>query len=265
MIRQVLKPVSFARRTARRSIYRISEQRALLINNWKLRSFKNRHSGGRCFIVGNGPSLSIRDLEKLEQEVTFGANKIFLLFNETPWRPRYYVVEDDHMIQQNRGEILQFKGPVKFVNANFKRLFRDDRQVIWYPWRFLEDPEFPQFSSNPLDGLFCGYMVTYISLQLAYYMGFARVYLLGVDFDYSLIAQDKASIDHSLSHPQDHFTPDYFKPGETRFLPQLDHAVRAMLCAKAFYEAHGRKIANATRGGKLEVFARVSLEQALAE
>jgi hypothetical protein len=34
--------------------------------------------------------------------------------------------------------------------------------------------------------LHCGYIVTYISPQLAYFMGFTRVYLLGVDFDYSL-------------------------------------------------------------------------------
>jgi hypothetical protein len=259
-----LSPTALTRRSARVSV-RINQQRDLLINNWKLRNLKDRHRGQRCFIIGNGPSLTVQDLDKLERENTFAANKIYLAFDQTRWRPRYYVVEDDHMIQQHHQQILRLKGSVKFINDNWKGLFRGDREVIWYPWRFLEDEQFPKFSSNPLEALYCGYMVTYISLQLAFFMGFTRVYLVGVDFNYSLVAPGQDSIQHSADHPQDHFTPDYFKPGEVRYLPQLERAERAMRCAKDFYEAHGRKIRNATRGGKLEVFERISLEEALVD
>jgi hypothetical protein len=38
-----------------------------------------------------------------------------------------------------------------------------------------------------------------------------------------------------------------------------------MLCARRFYEAQGRTIWNATEGGKLELFERISLEEALEE
>jgi len=41
-------------------------------------------------------------------------------------------------------------------------------------------------SDNPYQFLYCGYMVTYISLQLAFFMGCKNVFLLGVDFIYSL-------------------------------------------------------------------------------
>jgi len=72
-------------------------------------------------------------------------------------------------------------------------------------------------------------------------------------------------IQHAAGRAQDHFARHYFKPGETLYRPQLDRAERAMLCAREFYEADGRKIWNATRGGKLEVFDRITLEQALKE
>lgn len=233
------------------------------INRWKLKKFKDRHRGERCFIIGNGPSLSMSDLDKLKQETTFAANKIYLAFPKTHWRPRYYVVEDDHMLQQHHGEISQLKGFTKFVRDHWKHFFRGEPNVIGYPWHYLKETEFPKFSGNALEIFYCGYMVTYISLQLAFFMGFGRVYLLGVDFNYSLTHQNGPSFEHAADHPSDHFTPDYFKPGETRYLPQLNRAERAMRCAKEFYETHGRKIWNVTRGGKLEVFDRISLEEAL--
>jgi hypothetical protein len=106
-------------------------------------------------------------------------------------------------------------------------------------------------------------MVTYISIQLAYFMGFTDVYLIAIDFDYALTTGHNP-INHSTEHPQDHFTPEYFKPGETRYLPQLELARRAMKCAKEFYEIRGRKIWNCTRGGKLEIFDRIPFDDVIA-
>ena len=43
---------------------------------------KGKHRGKRGFIIGNGPSLKNTDLTKLEDEFTFGMNRIYLLFPE---------------------------------------------------------------------------------------------------------------------------------------------------------------------------------------
>jgi hypothetical protein len=236
-----------------------------LERRWKLGPFRGRHRGERCFVVGNGPSLLISDLDKLKSEVSFAANKIYLAFDKTTWRPNYYVVEDDHMIRQHRNEIRGLQGPVKFVQSDWRQLFRKEPGVIFYDREVMDAADFPEFSDDPLRLLYCGYMVTYISLQLAYFMGFTRVYLLGVDFDYSLTRGTVASVEHAAGDPQDHFVPNYFSPGETRYLPLLDRAELAMKCARKFYESRGRKIWNATRGGKLEVFDRMPLEQALTD
>ena len=256
-IDQFLNPY-FIYRNRRRIIPYLEKRR----DYRKLSKFKDRHRGEGCFIIGNGPSLTLEDLEKLKGETTFAANKIWLIFDKTDWRPQYYVLEDDHIINQHQEEIRRLKGLPKFVNRQWKHLFRDDPEAIWYPWHRLDDDEFPKFSDNALEIVYCGYQVTYISLQLAYFMGFSRVYLIGVDFNYSLAHQGQDTVEHSAL-VQDHFVPDYYKPGEMRYIPKLDLTERALRCGKEFYEAHGRKVYNATRGGKLEVFDRVCLEEAL--
>ena len=232
-------------------------------NARRLASYRDQHAGERCFIIGNGPSLSITDLVRLSGETTFAANKIYLAFGLTAWRPTYYVAEDDHFLEQHHAEISRWPGFVKFVNGRWRHLFRGDREVIWYPWRPPDAHAFPRFSTDALRVLHCGYMVTYVSLQLAYWMGFSRVYLLGVDFDYGTRFAGVPTVAHASEHGRDHFVPNYFKPGELRYLPRLDLAEVAMRCALDAYRAGGRQVWNATPGGKLEVFERTTLDDVL--
>jgi len=259
---QCLNPL-YAYRNRELVLPYLRKRSANFIRNRQIKQFKNRHVGQRCFVLGNGPSLTIRDLDRLKSETTFAADKIYLAFEQTDWRPSYYVVEDDHMIRQHHQIIRELTGFVKFVSDDWGSSFRGADKVITYPRTLLDLDRFPRFSGNAGRHVFCGYMVTYISLQLAYFMGFERVYLLGVDFDYSLSHDGADTIVHDAGHPSDHFTPEYFAPGEQRYAPQLNRAQRAMRCARKFYEANGRKIWNATRGGKLDVFERISLDEAL--
>jgi hypothetical protein len=259
---QCLNPL-YVYRNRERMLPFLRKRSSNFIRNRQLKQFKNRHRGERCFIIGNGPSLTIEDLDQLRSETTFASNKIYLAFDQTEWRPSYYVVEDDHMIRQHYQTIRDLDGFVKFVSDDWSSFFRGDDKVVMYPRTLLDLNRFPRFSGNASRYVFCGYMVTYISLQLAYFMGFDQVYLLGVDFDYSLNHNGADTIVHDAGHPSDHFTPEYFAPGEQRYAPQITRAQRAMLCARRFYEDNGRKIWNATRGGKLEVFERISVEEAL--
>lgn len=255
---------SFIFKNRKRILPYLARKRAGIVYPWTLWPYKNRHRGERCFIIGNGPSLRISDLEKLAGEITFAANKIYLAFNQTSWRPSYYVAEDDHFIRQHYQELGILNGTVKFISNSCGDLVRRQDHTIKYPRRLLELKDFPKFSDNAAHVVYCGYMVTYISLQLAYFMGFSEVYLVGVDFDYAEVRDDLNSFEHQAGHASDHFTANYFAPGEIRSAPRLSFAERAMRCAKDFYESHNRKIWNATRGGKLEVFDRVCLEEVLS-
>ncbi|MCC8155583.1 MAG: hypothetical protein LIP01_16240 [Tannerellaceae bacterium] len=55
-----------------------------------LNVFKDTKIGKRCFIVGNGPSLAIDDLNMIAGEDSFASNGIFGLLDKTVWRPTYY-------------------------------------------------------------------------------------------------------------------------------------------------------------------------------
>ena len=57
----------------------------------QLKAYKNRFEGRRCFFIGNGPSLRAADLTKLHEngDITFGFNRIYNIFDQTPWRPTF--------------------------------------------------------------------------------------------------------------------------------------------------------------------------------
>ena len=72
---------------------RMSENFDKCIYGKKLKQFKNTHKGETCFIIGNGPSLKVGDLTRIHELgiPSFAFNRIFCIFDETPWRPTYYI------------------------------------------------------------------------------------------------------------------------------------------------------------------------------
>jgi len=48
----------------------------------------------RAFIIGNGPSLKAEQLDRLINEVTFGVNRIHLIYDQTKWRPTNWIIMD---------------------------------------------------------------------------------------------------------------------------------------------------------------------------
>lgn len=86
--------------------------RLLILQNYikikyshRIKQFKNKYKGKRCFIIGNGPSLVKKDLDKLENEYTFAANMIYHSFKSTKWRPTFYTIADIELCDENVDEI----------------------------------------------------------------------------------------------------------------------------------------------------------------
>jgi hypothetical protein len=229
-------------------------------NDRKLLALKGKHQGQRCFIIGNGPSLRIIDLDALKNEITFAANKIFLAFQFTDWRPTYYNVEDYLDIQEYHQVINSLSGFIKLLRWWPDKLLLKGEDTIFYDMYDLPNSKYPDFSTSPLKGVFCGFSVTYSSLQFAYFMGCKEIYFIGVDFSYKLPdVVDKKSkvIDQGEAN---YFLPNYRKKGDVWFEPKLDLQEKSLAYAKDFCKDRGVKIYNATRGGKLEVFPRVDFE-----
>ena len=224
----------------------VGSRRALL-------KFHDRHKGRRCFIIGNGPSLRQTDLSLLQGEVTFGLNRIYLLFPELGFKTTYLVSVNDLVVEQCAAELRSLDLP-KFITWRARRWLSKDPRTIFVDTVYT-GPE--NFTADATGRVFEGFTVTYVALQLAYYMGFQEVILVGVDHNFTTQGPANAAVISNGDDPN-HFSPNYFGKGFKWQLPDLEGSERAYRLAKQTFERDGRKIVDATVGGKLKVFPKVS-------
>ena len=107
-----------------------------------------------------------------------------------------------------------------------------------------------------------GSTVTYVAMQLAYFMGFKKVILIGVDHSFVTKGEPNKVVESKGDDPN-HFSGSYFGKGFRWQLPDLDRSEDAYRHAKVAFENSGRSIVDATVGGKLDVFPKVNLKDAL--
>jgi len=227
--------------------------------------WKDAYRGKRCFIIGNGPSLRCIDLGALANEVTIGVNSIFL----SGFVPKHYVVEDVFVAEDRRAEIDTLKGTTKWFGNHLRYCLADD-EVCWLNLRMRYNegaPDFPAFSGNAAREVWSGGTVSYICMQIAYFFGCSPVYLVGFDHEYKipLEAQQNGNTIVSGGDDPNHFHPTYFGKGLRWHDPRVERMERSYARAKKHFENDNREIINATVGGKLEVFPRVSFESLFRE
>lgn len=215
-----------------------------------LRGLKNRYWGARCFIIGNGPSIRQMDLSPLRSEYTFGLNRIYLLFESLGFATTFLVVANRLVLEQFHHEITETACEV-FVSHHSSRGLPVGQSAVSVLCR-----RSPGFSTRPLlRGFWDGHTVTYLALQLAYYMGFTEVVLIGVDHAFASAGTAHQTVTSS-GDDHNHFHPNYFGPGVQWQLPDLETSELAYRMARARYEAAGRSVIDATVGGKLTVFPK---------
>lgn len=218
--------------------------------NLEVKKYKDFHRGKRCFIIGNGPSLRISDLECLyrNHEISFAANQIYKIFDRIKWRPDYYCCVDNLVINQCINDIEAIECKDKFLLDYFNYSYNlEKKQSIQYIHiKGMEyETESPKFSDDISKEIYMGYTVTYAMLQIACYMGFKEIYLIGVDH----------------SDPEKHFIENYYEK-DMKIYPFIygNRALLAYKTARKYCNEEGIKIFNATRGGKLEIFDRVNFD-----
>ncbi len=221
-------------------------------------AYHNSYMGKRCFIIGLGPSLTISDLERLEGEYTFASNGIFRYFDETKWRPSFYSVCDRTYFGINKDMCLSVH-PKKssFYPLDFINEFGMVENANYYS-RIAVRWKRTRFSTSPIKGLSEGSTITYFLIQLAAFMGFSEVYLLGVDFNYSKTINDNGVIteNNGVSNYA-HVDPNNAK--YPVFNPKA--SLESYKAAKKYCDMQTKfTVYNATRGGKLEVFPRVEFD-----
>ncbi len=218
-------------------------------------------------MIGNGPSLNKCDVSLLRDEITIGANAIYMNYEKMGFYPTYYIVEDVAVAEDRGEEINQWVGPkYKFFGNYLDYCFRSAPDVIWTNVRLNYNderlPSFPNFSTNAGVRVWVGGTVSYIGMQLAYYLGISELYLVG--FDHNYVIPDSVKVKGkqftSMEDDPNHFHPEYFGKGYRWHDPNTARMERSYEKAKVYYEKDGRKIFNATVGGHLEVFERVEYD-----
>lgn len=218
----------------------------------ELRQFKNIHKGKRCFLIGNGPSLTYDDLEVLRThgEITFGVNRIYLSFEKTKWRPDYYVAVDSIVIEQDAQIIKKYNFSAAFIGDNYSEDLIFDKNNFHYFSRMPNYFENDSFSLDIEKYIFGGNTVIYDAMQIAVYMGFREIIILGVDMTQT---------------GQGESIPHFYEISNQEKERQLtkgniENPLKAFSIAKEVAEKQDVKILNATRGGNVEIFERVNFE-----
>jgi hypothetical protein len=242
---------------SRYALNRLSEWPGATFHTWrraskhKLAELKDVHRGQRCFIIGNGPSLKNTELSFLEDEFTFGMNRIYMLFSELGFDTSYYLSINSLVIEQCAEDIRALKMP-KFISWRSRHLIEPTDDMVFLHTTYSG----PKFAHDASSRLWEGATVTYVALQLAYHMGFDPVFLIGVDHSFATQGKPNTTIISEGDDPN-HFHPSYFGKGFRWQLPDLDTSERAYIMARHAYEKNGRRILDATVGGELTVFPKV--------
>jgi hypothetical protein len=216
-----------------------------------LAELKNVHKGQRAFIIGNGPSLKQTDLSKLKGEVTFGLNRIYLMFPELGFSSTYFVSVNDLVIEQCTKDICALSMP-KFLSWRSHRFFPSGPLPANFLYTTYDNPA---FARDIRRRVWEGATVTYVALQLAYHMGFEQVILIGVDHNSHVPGKANTTIVSQGDDPN-HFDPGYFGKGFRWQLPDFETSEIGYRLARQVYEADGRQVLDATIGGQLAIFPK---------
>ncbi len=223
----------------------------------EIKRMKNIHRGKRIFIIATGPSLTLDDVNMLKDEYTMGLNSFFRMYEKIDWRPTYYALLDENGMSRYKknGVIPEVQNLAKdkcFMNSTSKSLTRSAKTIFVHLSKLDHFINYGslrfKYSPDALFGMYDFYTITNTAIQLAMYMGFQDIYIIGVD--------------NNFIGPKEHFE-------ETR--GDAKHTIESGLHTQMVMDAGykemrriadkaGVNVYNATRGGRVEAFPRVKLE-----
>lgn len=222
----------------------------------RLLKFKDIHKGEACFIIGNGPSLNKIDLSPLRKYHTFGLNKIYMIFDKVDLNLSYHVAVNPLVIEQSIKEFESLTCPSFLEYRGAHNHIRCLEHIYFIAGRGPYT-----FQSDLSKGICEGHTVTYVAMQIAFYMGFSKVFLIGVDHNFT--ARGNPNEKQLLQgNDPNHFASGYFANKEWQ-LPDLEASELSYNLARFHFNRAERQIYDATVDGKLQIFSKISFEQAL--
>lgn len=261
--------VPFYEHLLRQEIQVTEDERSILDKN---RIFKGIHTGKRIFILCCGPSIGEMDLTLLKDEMTMAVHSFYLHKDIEIIRPDYYCSAPwsyDERKKEDLGvkyakEIKHYLGDAKyFFSINDRKMIQDSK-AFGIDDVYFYNSGICSYLYEEID--FCQKImsiqsVPILCIQMALYMGFKEIYLLGTEHDNlvtmkynhfyryedSIISKSNGETDCN-GNLNDTFG------NEINCYYNLWNQYRVL---KGIAERSGSKVYNATPKGVLDVFERV--------
>ena len=216
-------------------------------------SLKDKHKGERCFIWGSGPSLRKTDLGLLKDKINFASNS--LASYEHVEYFDYYNVYDWLAWCDFRKDALKLDAQIFLGGRAAQKYFSQkkwhDKRARYKIIPIKRKGGFEDFKENEYieindltEGAYHDASVTGFCMQIAFYMGFKKIYLVGCDCDYS------EGRWNTTSHNR-------FFGNQIVNTVSLKKSLRKL---KKIFEKDNREIVDCTVGGKLDMFRKEKLE-----
>jgi len=151
----------------------------------KNKNLKDNHSGERCFVIMNGPSILDHDLRRLENEVVFSANYFYRSDIAKVVKPNYHCWLDSKLFSSAEGEKVQEEilglDPSIILIENYKGYNKRLSDRCYYTYN-KHLPNLAGIRSN-LSSICSSFStVALYAINAAIYMGFKNIYVMGLDF-----------------------------------------------------------------------------------
>ncbi|MGO4722595.1 MULTISPECIES: hypothetical protein [unclassified Inquilinus] len=220
----------------------------------RIMRLKNRHAGERCFLLGNAPSLVQFDLSKLAGEQFFVVKKGYkALEHGLPSPIPYYVLSDLRGWDRIKADVSTLPVGTYLVRdtiAAQPEFQPPADRVVTFP-SYRGGLRKQGFRHQPWHGLGNDSTVILFAAQIAHYLGFAEVYILGVDLDYS----QATTYFYAAGQSE---TNQYARPEDEIYAREFGTLRQA-------FDADGRILRNVGRGGAVMGLERADYDAVLAQ
>lgn len=246
-----------------------AEERRLISANQK---FRDCHAGQRCFVIGNGPSIRKQDLSLLANEITFAVNAFWKHPVVEQWQPTYYLLSDPIFFDRSTPAKVFFDNlrtriheTTFMVPLHFKTVVEEERLLPRASTCYfaLERRLLGEDSRDDLDltlRLPCAEVIAQLAIMVAIYMGCSPIYLMGQDCDWLSHQVERDYNFYNGPTVNGHsLVSEALRPYDLE-LKDLLNIWQTYRKLHSIAEKKGIKILNATEGGLLDVFERVSYQ-----
>ncbi len=189
-----------------------SDLASLLIKNQKLQDI---HKDDKCFILGNGPSLSKVNFSLLRNQITFTTNELYYHENFQELDTTYHLFADPFYVKEldTKIDLLLSKSKPKGIfleSSAYKKVLENAYHTKLPIYIFINGMEVEDLKYIPIDlckmlPYFCS--VVQCAIVIAAYMGFKEIYLLGCDctgiVNYINKKKGQSMMEYSFSLPEE--------------------------------------------------------------